>query len=184
MESANIVLTGKQQVELKTEPTPEAPEGGLVVQTRLSLISTGTETICYRSEMDDGSHWQGWVKYPFYLGYSSVGTVVELGRGTEGFDVGDRVFSTSNHRQYAAVGGGAVKIPEGAWFSTGRNWSSCTRPFHPVWIVCNVERSAAFCLHYHSPVLEGSIVAGFPFDGREAPGCNPPCIWGPANDER
>ena len=111
--SANIVLTGKQQVELKIEQAPEAPEGGLLVETRLSLISTGTETICYRSEMDDGSHWQGWVKYPFYLGYSNVGTVVELGKGTEGFDIGDRVFTTSNHRQYAAVGDGAVKIPEG-----------------------------------------------------------------------
>ena len=112
MESANIVLTGEQQVELKVEQAPEAPRGGLLVQTRVSLISTGTETICYRSEMDDGSHWQGWVKYPFYLGYSNVGTVVELGEDTEGFDIGDRVFSTCNHRQYAAVGGGAIKIPE------------------------------------------------------------------------
>ena len=113
MESANIVLTGKQQVELKVEQAPVAPEGGLLVQTGLSLISTGTETICYRSEMDDATHWHGWVKYPFYLGYSNVGTVVELGKGAEGFDIGDRVFSTSNHRQYAAVGGGAVRIPDG-----------------------------------------------------------------------
>ncbi len=121
MESANIVLTGKQQVELKSEPAPEAPEGGLLVQTRVSLISTGTETICYRSEMDDGSHWQGWVKYPFYLGYSNVGTVVALGKCTEGFDIGDRVFTTSNHRQYVVVGG-AVKIPDGVSDETAA-WS-------------------------------------------------------------
>ena len=113
MKSANIVLTGKQQVELMLEETPPAPDGGILVETRKSLISTGTETICYRSEMDGGSHWEGWVKYPFYLGYSNVGTVVELGKGTEGYEIGDRVFSTGNHRQYAAVRGGAVKIPDG-----------------------------------------------------------------------
>ena len=112
MESVNIVLTGKQQVELVREETPIAPEGGLLVRTRTSLISTGTECICYRSEMDEGSHWAGWVKYPFYLGYSNVGEVVELGAGVEGYALGDRVFSTASHRQYAQVGGGAVKIPE------------------------------------------------------------------------
>ena len=112
MESVNIVLTGKQQVELVREEAPIAPEGGLLVRTRTSLISTGTECICYRSEMDEGSHWAGWVKYPFYLGYSNVGEVVELGAGVEGYALGDRVFSTASHRQYAQVGGGAVKIPE------------------------------------------------------------------------
>jgi len=113
VKSANIVLTGKQQVELLREPCPQAPAGGLLVKTRASLISTGTECICYRSEMDAGSHWAGWVQYPFYLGYSNVGEVVELGAGAEGYEIGDRVFSTSSHRQYAAVAGGAVKIPAG-----------------------------------------------------------------------
>ena len=113
LESANIVLMGKQQVELLRERAPEAPAGGLLVRTRTSLISTGTECICYRSEMDEGSHWAGWVQYPFYLGYSNVGEVVALGEGTEGYAVGDRVFSTSSHRQYAAVGGQPIKVPDG-----------------------------------------------------------------------
>ena len=101
MESANIVLTGKEQVQLLREQRPVAAPGKLLVRSRTSLISTGTECICYRSEMDEGSHWAGWVKYPFYLGYSNVGEVVEVGDGAEGYAIGDRVFSTSNHRQYA-----------------------------------------------------------------------------------
>ncbi len=113
MESANIVLTGKERVELLREQAPEAPPGGLLVRTRTSLISTGTECICYRSEMDEGTHWAGWVKYPFYLGYSNVGEVVALGAGAEGYYIGDRVFSSSPHRQYAAVSGRAVKVPDG-----------------------------------------------------------------------
>ena len=39
--------------------------------------------------------------------------MVELGVGAEGYEIGDRVFSTSGHRQYAAVAGEAIKIPEG-----------------------------------------------------------------------
>lgn len=113
MESANIVLTGKERVELLREQAPAAPPGGLLVRTRMSLISTGTECICYRSEMDEGTHWAGWVQYPFYLGYSNVGEVVALGADAEGYDLGDRVFSPSPHRQFAAVGSGAVKVPDG-----------------------------------------------------------------------
>lgn len=133
MESANIVLTGKQQVELLREPRPPAPAGGVLVQTRTSLISTGTECICYRSEMDEGSHWAGWVQYPFYLGYSNIGEVVELGEGAAGYEIGDRVFSTSGHRQYAAVGE-AVKIPQGvadesaAWSKLATISTRCARP--------------------------------------------------------
>jgi len=112
MKSANIVLTGKQQVELKTEEVPPIPDGGILVKTGVSLISTGTETICYRSEMDGGSHWEGWVKYPFYLGYSNVGTIVELGTRPHRYDIADRALSTRNHRQSAVVRGGAVKIPD------------------------------------------------------------------------
>ena len=112
MQSTNIVLTGKQQVELKNVAAPSVPDDGILVRTQLSLISTGTESICYRGEMDEGSHWDGWVKYPFNLGYSNVGRVEEVGAGMQGFEVGDRIFSTSNHHQIAVVRGSAVKIPD------------------------------------------------------------------------
>ena len=113
MESVNIVFTDKERVEVRWEPAPEAPPGGLLVRSRKSLISTGTECTCYRADMDEGSHWAGWVQHPFYPGYSNVGEVIGVGAAAEGFEVGDRVFSSSSHRQYAAVGGGAVKIPDG-----------------------------------------------------------------------
>ena len=112
MQSANIILTGKQQVELKNEEAPAVPPDGLLVRTQLSLISTGTETIGYRGEMDEGGHWENWVKYPFNLGYSNVGRVEEVGSGVKGFDVGDRIFSTSHHHQIAVVHGEQVKIPD------------------------------------------------------------------------
>ena len=112
MDSFNIVMTGKQQVELRQEEVPALPEDGLLVRTRMSLISTGTESICYRGEHEEGTHWAGWVRYPFYPGYSNVGTVEQIGAAVEGYRVGDRVFSTANHRQLHVVKPPLSKIPD------------------------------------------------------------------------
>lgn len=112
MTSTNIVLTGKQQIELLTEPVGALPADGLLVKTRLSMLSTGTECICYRGELEEGSHWAGWVKYPFYPGYSNVGVVVEVGPAVKGFQVGDRIFCTSHHQQYHIARPPSRKIPD------------------------------------------------------------------------
>jgi len=111
MQSKNIVFTGKQQVELRSEEAPALPADGLLARTQVSLISTGTESICYRGEMDEGTHWANWVKYPFYPGYSNVAVVEEVGAAVQGFAPGDRIFSTANHRQIIAVKPPVVKIP-------------------------------------------------------------------------
>ena len=112
MKSTNIVLTGKQQVELRDEPVPELPPDGVAVRTRVSLISSGTETICYRGESDPGSHWHHWVRYPFYLGYSNVGVIEQIGAAVSGFAAGERVFTTANHHQVAVARGTPVRIPD------------------------------------------------------------------------
>ena len=112
MDSINIVMTGKQRVELRTEPVPELPADGVAVRTRVSLISSGTETICYRGESDPGTHWHYWVRYPFYPGYSNVGVIEQAGAAVTGFAPGERVFSTSGHHQVAVAQGVPVKIPD------------------------------------------------------------------------
>ncbi len=112
MESNNIVFTGKQQAELRSESLPPLPEDCLLVKTQLSLISTGTESICYRAELEEGSHWANWVKHPFYPGYSNVGTVEQVGAAVEGVKEGDRVFSTANHKQYHIVKPPVTLIPD------------------------------------------------------------------------
>jgi 2-desacetyl-2-hydroxyethyl bacteriochlorophyllide A dehydrogenase len=112
MDSSNIVMTGKERVEVRQEKIPPLPEDSLLVRTRMSLISTGTECICYRGDLEEGTHWAGWVRYPFYPGYSNVGTVEQVGTAVEGYQVGDRVFSTTHHRQYHLVKPPLTKIPE------------------------------------------------------------------------
>lgn len=125
MESSNIVFTGKQQAELCRETLPPLPEDCLLVKTQMSLISTGTESICYRAELEEGSHWANWVKHPFHPGYSNVGTVEQVGAAVEGVKEGDRVFSTANHKQYHIVKPPVALIPDGisnesaAWSKLG-----------------------------------------------------------------
>jgi D-arabinose 1-dehydrogenase-like Zn-dependent alcohol dehydrogenase len=112
MESANILLTAQQQVELCRQPIPSLPADGLLARTQVSLISTGTECICYHGNHEPGSHWANWVKYPFNLGYSNVARVKQVGPQVEGYEVGDRIFTTSNHHQWIAVKPPAVKISD------------------------------------------------------------------------
>jgi 2-desacetyl-2-hydroxyethyl bacteriochlorophyllide A dehydrogenase len=98
-----LVFPAKQQVLIE-EFDPGKPEAGQVlVRTELSLMSTGTENIVYNRLFDPGTHWDNWVKYPFYPGYTSVGTVEALGEGVTSRKVGDRVAFRQAHRSHAVV---------------------------------------------------------------------------------
>ena len=97
MKSKAIVFTGPRQVDFIETDVPHPGHGEFTVQTLNTLMSMGTELICYRGESDPGSHWHGWVKYPFYPGYSCVGQVTKVGSGADGIDEGDRIFCTVSH---------------------------------------------------------------------------------------
>jgi len=115
MKSKAIVFTGARQVELVENEVHEPGAGEMTLQTLVTLMSMGTELICYRGESDPGTHWHGWVKYPFYPGYSCVGKVIKVGEQVDNFKEGDRIFSCLSHRQYtniSADSGSLVKIPE------------------------------------------------------------------------
>jgi len=103
LESLNIVFTGQDQVEVRREPVTPIGSQQLLVQTHCTLISTGTEGICLGRKFAPDTSWDKWVKYPFYPGYSNVGTVLEIGAEVKDFQVGQRVASRSNHRQYVTA---------------------------------------------------------------------------------
>ena len=115
MKSTAIVFSGSRQVELVDAEVSEPGEKEFTIQTLVTLMSMGTELICYRGESDPGTHWHGWVKYPFYPGYSCVGRIIKAGRQVAGFREGDRVFCSTSHRQFTNVSadrGNIVKIPD------------------------------------------------------------------------
>ncbi len=127
MRNATIVFPAKGEVILEDRPIPAVAEGMLLVRTLKTLISTGTESICFLSKFTPDTHWANWVKYPFQPGYSQVGIVEEIGAGVTGFEVGELVATETQHQAWANIWPpSAIKVPEGVtptdatWHSLGR----------------------------------------------------------------
>ncbi|WP_165822413.1 zinc-dependent alcohol dehydrogenase [Paenibacillus montanisoli] len=98
-----IVFTGKQQVELETYQPEEVGSGQVGVKSYYSLLSTGTENIAFNQVFEKGTHWAGWVKYPFYPGYAVVGEVVDIGENVTSIHKGDLVALRRGHGSYHIV---------------------------------------------------------------------------------
>ena len=115
MKSTAIAFSGPRQVDLVELEVPEPGPREFTIQTLVTLMSMGTEVICYRGESDAGTHWHGWVKYPFYPGYSCVGRIIKVGEQVTDFCEGDRIYCSISHRQFANIAaetGNLVKVPD------------------------------------------------------------------------
>ena len=134
----SIIINSPFEAEIIDEDVPVAGPGELVVQAKLSGISSGTEMFLYRGTYPNFKlkKWAQWQEYPVRPGYELVGKVVEVGppaRGgdaggaidslqpsagtivadTDEFQVGDRVVCLGTHQQFAAVPATlAAKIPD------------------------------------------------------------------------
>jgi NADPH:quinone reductase-like Zn-dependent oxidoreductase len=84
LKNPTITFTGQNRVEVRDEPVPSPGPNRVVVEAARSLVSTGTEMICLQRNFAPSTHWDNWVKYPFYPGYSMAGRVVEAGEGVQG----------------------------------------------------------------------------------------------------
>ncbi len=97
MNAQRVVVTTKNTVELQPyEPTPPGP-GELLIRTRATLISPGTERAFYMGLPNTPG------KYPVYPGYSNIGVVEAIGEGVEGWAVGDRVASATAHAAFVTA---------------------------------------------------------------------------------
>ena len=81
-----LYFTGPKQLEVAPEPIPEPGPGQVLVKTRFSGISPGTELLIYRNQfpadvsLDAGiASLAGTFQYPLKYGYAAVGKVVEAG---------------------------------------------------------------------------------------------------------
>lgn len=112
-----IVFPAKQQVLLEAFDPGRPGKGEVLIHTQLSLMSTGTENIVFNRLFDPGTHWDNWVKYPFYPGYTSVGIVEAVGEDVSSLKTGDRVAFRKGHRSHAVVdAAGCIPIPDGLSF--------------------------------------------------------------------
>ncbi|MBN8218287.1 MAG: zinc-binding alcohol dehydrogenase [Spirochaetes bacterium] len=122
-----LAFTGKSQVTCETFSPAPLEKNQVGIRTRHSLMSTGTENIVFNRLFEAGSHWDRWVKYPFYPGYANVGVVEAVGSEVTSVKKGDLVVSRAAHASWVTVGEGqCVKVPEGipskdaSWFALAK----------------------------------------------------------------
>lgn len=113
MESLNIVFPEPGRVELRVEEVPALASGEILVRTRRSLISTGTELTALHRDFEEGTFQQTYVRFPMRGGYSNAGVVEAVADDVTDFRPGDRVASRGKHGQLvAAPASRAAKIPD------------------------------------------------------------------------
>ncbi len=89
-----IVFPEENRVELM-DYTPEPPEAGeMLVRTRYSGVSQGTELWALGGHREE-------LTFPTIPGYQSIGVIEQLGPDVEGYEVGQRVLF---HRSRPATG--------------------------------------------------------------------------------
>jgi 2-desacetyl-2-hydroxyethyl bacteriochlorophyllide A dehydrogenase len=115
VKSLVVTFTAPGRVELREERVADPGPREILIETATSLISTGTEGLCFRGDFDADSLWDWAMRYPQDPGYSHVGRVCKVGAEVTRFREGDRVFSTCSHRQFALVDAdhkNLVKLPD------------------------------------------------------------------------
>ncbi|TVR51331.1 MAG: theronine dehydrogenase [Puniceicoccaceae bacterium] len=127
MQRTVLEFTGARELRWTEEPIPSLQPGEVLVRTTRTLISTGTESICYTRNFAPGTHFDNWVRYPFRSGYLQAGVVEAVGDGVESLAVGDRVATRGGHASHVVCPAlRAWKIPEGvsdeaaAWTGLGK----------------------------------------------------------------
>ena len=107
MKRTSLYFTTEREVEARQEDLPKLQVGEVLVETRYSAISSGTEMLLYRGEMPQAlqadssiAALQGKMTYPLKYGYSAVGEVVELGKDVDKGWQGRKVFAFNPHESY------------------------------------------------------------------------------------
>jgi 2-desacetyl-2-hydroxyethyl bacteriochlorophyllide A dehydrogenase len=113
MEGRALRFVARRRVELEAVDVRAPIDGELLVRTRWSGISGGTELLAYRGELDADAPRDetiaslgGRFEYPFAYGYSCVGEV--LTSHVEGVGEGATVFAFHPHQDLFTVTGADV----------------------------------------------------------------------------
>ena len=119
MEGRALRFVAPRRVEIHRVEARHPAPGEVLVRTRWSGISGGTELLAYRGELDEhleldetlGSLAGSTFRFPFAYGYSCVGEVEES--RVEVLAEGARVFAFHPHQDRFTVGAGDVMAIEG-----------------------------------------------------------------------
>jgi 2-desacetyl-2-hydroxyethyl bacteriochlorophyllide A dehydrogenase len=125
--ASRVVFTGPGEVVVEEVELPEVRPQHVLVRTRHTMTSTGTELTALHHRFDERSHWASYARYPFYPGYSLIGEIAEVGTGVSDLAVGDvvaaRLGHASAHVHEARL---CTRVPEGidlrdaCWFALAK----------------------------------------------------------------
>lgn len=114
MQNPTVVFQGPGVVEFEDRPLPVPGPGEVLLRTRRTLISPGTELTILSGDFAAGSAWDAYGQFPFVAGYSAAAEVAGLGEGVEGVQVGDLVAAGTPHARWATAAANAVYPLHGA----------------------------------------------------------------------
>jgi len=97
MESQRVVFTGRGVAQVQSFTVPEPDDSQLLIRTRVSLISPGTERAFFLGMPNTPQ------QYPQFSGYCNIGEVIACGVAVQGWQVGQRVASSAHHAMHATV---------------------------------------------------------------------------------
>ena len=98
-----VMFAKPRQVVIEEREIPTPSAGELLVRTKRTLVSTGTELTVLSGEFPPGSAWARYATFPLIPGYSNVGEVVAVGPDVDPNWVGKRVASWAPHALYATI---------------------------------------------------------------------------------
>lgn len=98
-ENPSVVITCPGQVEIQQQAVPTPGPSEVLIRTRRSLISTGTELTLLAGEAT-GVAWQRLCQYPTLSGYANIGDVLAVGEGVAPDWIGCRVHNHGKHQAY------------------------------------------------------------------------------------
>jgi threonine dehydrogenase-like Zn-dependent dehydrogenase len=109
-----IVFTEPRVARVAECEVPVPGPGEVLIRTRATLVSTGTELTVLAADYPPGSQWEAMFPFPVRPGYDNVGEIVEAGPGVDPAWVGRRVGTLARHARYVtAAVDGCRPLPEG-----------------------------------------------------------------------
>lgn len=105
-----LVFPKPKEIVIEDRLVPDPKEGEVLVMTRVTLVSTGTELTILSGDFPRDSEWSKYGQFPFVPGYSNVGEVVRLGKGSDKGLIGKRIVSRGPHAMYVVARADSPKI--------------------------------------------------------------------------
>lgn len=99
----SLLLTGERRCEWIVEALPELGPNDILLQTRTSAISIGSELPAYRGEARTGPE-----HYPRMTGYENVAIVLACGAEVHSLQPGERVVAFYGHRTHVVLAANKV----------------------------------------------------------------------------